>query len=122
MAAGTVSGSSAVRFWHVCTHAFSCSGTVELLFGHLAHRSILTLPHTHGTHATPDPLPSIGSSSLPPAGSGGLLERMAACQPDIISLDQSVDFADGVKRCGNTFAFQVGLRVPWGRDGGYGTC
>lgn len=41
------------------------------------------------------------------AGSGGLLERMASCSPDIISLDQSVDFTDGVKRCGTNFAFQV---------------
>ncbi|KAG2446921.1 hypothetical protein HYH02_008077 [Chlamydomonas schloesseri] len=40
------------------------------------------------------------------SGSGGLLERMAACSPDIISLDQSVDFTDGVKRCGTNFAFQ----------------
>ncbi|PNH10041.1 Uroporphyrinogen decarboxylase 2, chloroplastic [Tetrabaena socialis] len=40
------------------------------------------------------------------SGSGGLLERMAACKPDIISLDQSVDFTDGVKRCGTNFAYQ----------------
>lgn len=46
--------------------------------------------------------------SKTPTGSGGLLERMAAAQPDIISLDQSVDFMDGVKRCGTNFAYQVG--------------
>ena len=42
------------------------------------------------------------------SGGGGLLERMAACSPDIISLDQSVDLVDGIKRCGSSFAYQVG--------------
>jgi uroporphyrinogen decarboxylase len=42
------------------------------------------------------------------SGSGGLLERMAACSPDIISIDQSVDLVDGIKRVGSKFAIQVG--------------
>eukprot|EP00877_Chromochloris_zofingiensis_P010525 jgi/Chrzof1/5726/Cz16g13070.t1_UROD2[v5.2] len=40
------------------------------------------------------------------SGSGGLLERMAACNPDIISIDQSVDITDGIKRVGSGFAIQ----------------
>jgi len=40
------------------------------------------------------------------SGSGGLLERMAACNPDIISIDQSVDLVDGIKRIGTGFAVQ----------------
>lgn len=40
------------------------------------------------------------------SGSGGLLERMAACNPDIISIDQSVDLTDGIKRVGTGFAIQ----------------
>lgn len=49
------------------------------------------------------------------SGSGGLLERMAAANPDIISIDQSVDIVDGIKRVGSGFAIQVGpgLQV-WG--------
>jgi uroporphyrinogen-III decarboxylase len=42
------------------------------------------------------------------SGSGGLLERMAAANPDIISIDQSVDIVDGIKRVGTGFAIQVG--------------
>jgi len=42
------------------------------------------------------------------SGSGGLLERMAAANPDIISIDQSVDIVDGIKRVGSGFAIQVG--------------
>jgi uroporphyrinogen decarboxylase len=41
------------------------------------------------------------------SGSGGLLERMAAAGPDIISIDQSVDIVDGIKRVGSSFAIQV---------------
>lgn len=40
------------------------------------------------------------------SGSGGLLERMAAANPDIISIDQSVDIVDGIKRVGTGFAIQ----------------
>jgi len=40
------------------------------------------------------------------SGSGGLLERMAAANPDIISIDQSVDIVDGIKRVGSGFAIQ----------------
>jgi uroporphyrinogen decarboxylase len=40
------------------------------------------------------------------SGSGGLLERMAACGPDIVSVDGSVDLTDAVKRVGSGFAFQ----------------
>ncbi len=43
------------------------------------------------------------------SGSGGLLERMAAANPDIISLDQSVDLVDGIQRVGTKFAIQVSL-------------
>jgi uroporphyrinogen decarboxylase len=32
------------------------------------------------------------------SGSGGLLERMAACGPDVISIDQSVDLVEGIRR------------------------
>jgi hypothetical protein len=41
------------------------------------------------------------------SGSGGLLERMAACNPDIISIDQAVDMRDAIKRIGPSFAVQV---------------
>ncbi|MEW5297938.1 MAG: hypothetical protein WDW36_001113 [Sanguina aurantia] len=40
------------------------------------------------------------------SGGGGLLERMAACNPDVISIDQTVDLADGIKRIGPDFAVQ----------------
>lgn len=40
-------------------------------------------------------------------GSGGLLERMAACGPDIVSIDGSVDLKDAITRCGKEFAYQV---------------
>lgn len=40
------------------------------------------------------------------SGSGGLIERMAACNPDIISIDQSVDLVEGIKRGGSQFAYQ----------------
>ncbi|KAF5839842.1 uroporphyrinogen-iii decarboxylase [Dunaliella salina] len=40
------------------------------------------------------------------SGGGGLLERMAACGPDCISLDQSVDIAEGIDRIGTGFAVQ----------------
>jgi uroporphyrinogen decarboxylase len=43
------------------------------------------------------------------SGSGGLLERMAAANPDIISIDQSVDIVDGIKRVGSGFAIQVSI-------------
>lgn len=43
------------------------------------------------------------------SGGGGLLERMAACNPDCISIDQSVDIVDGIKRIGTGFAVQVGV-------------
>lgn len=43
------------------------------------------------------------------SGGGGLLERMAACNPDCISIDQSVDIVDGIKRIGTGFAVQVWL-------------
>eukprot|EP00882_Tetradesmus_deserticola_P009407 GHRQ01009930.1.p1 GENE.GHRQ01009930.1~~GHRQ01009930.1.p1 ORF type:complete len:378 (+),score=155.46 GHRQ01009930.1:169-1302(+) len=45
------------------------------------------------------------------SGSGGLLERMAAANPDIISIDQSVDIVDGIKRVGSGFAIQVGASL-----------
>lgn len=51
------------------------------------------------------------------SGSGGLLERMAACNPDIISIDQSVDITDGIKRVGSGFAIQV--RPVLGRPVGF---
>lgn len=41
------------------------------------------------------------------SGGGGLLERMAACGPDCISIDQSVDIVDGIKRIGPGMAVQV---------------
>ncbi|GAX82879.1 hypothetical protein CEUSTIGMA_g10305.t1 [Chlamydomonas eustigma] len=40
------------------------------------------------------------------SGGGGLLERMAACNPDCVSIDQSVDIVDGIKRIGSGFAVQ----------------
>lgn len=43
------------------------------------------------------------------SGSGGLLERMAACNPDIMSIDQHVDMRDAIQRIGPKFAVQVGL-------------
>jgi len=60
------------------------------------------------------------------SGSGGLLERMAAANPDIISIDQSVDIVDGIKRVGSGFAIQVrggGWGVgAWGLGVGYLVC
>ena len=41
------------------------------------------------------------------SGSGGLLERMAACDPDIMSIDQHVDMRDAIQRIGPKFAVQV---------------
>ena len=41
------------------------------------------------------------------SGSGGLLERMAACKPDVVSVDQRVDMTDAIKRIGPSFAVQV---------------
>ena len=43
------------------------------------------------------------------SGSGGLLERMAACAPDIMSIDQHVDMRDAIQRIGPKFAVQVFL-------------
>jgi hypothetical protein len=43
------------------------------------------------------------------SGSGALLERMAACNPDIISLCNTVDMTEGIARCGTNFAYQVRL-------------
>ena len=43
------------------------------------------------------------------SGSGGLLERMAACRPDVVSVDQRVDMADAIQRIGPDFAVQVEL-------------
>ncbi|GAB4821339.1 hypothetical protein N2152v2_008385 [Parachlorella kessleri] len=40
------------------------------------------------------------------SGSGALLERMAACNPDIISLCNTVDMTEGIARCGSQFAYQ----------------
>lgn len=40
------------------------------------------------------------------SGSGGLLERMAACKPDVVSVDQRVDLSDAIKRIGPDFAVQ----------------
>ena len=41
------------------------------------------------------------------SGSGGLLERMTKCGPDIISVDGSVDLLHAITRCGKEFAYQV---------------
>ena len=46
------------------------------------------------------------------SGSGGLLERMAACKPDVVSVDQRVDMADAIQRIGPDFAVQVQLSLP----------
>ena len=46
------------------------------------------------------------------SGSGGLLERMAACNPDIMSIDQHVDMRDAIQRIGPKFAVQVSP-PPW---------
>lgn len=43
------------------------------------------------------------------SGSGGLLERMASCQPAVVSVDQSVDISDAIKRIGTGFAVQGNL-------------
>jgi uroporphyrinogen decarboxylase len=43
------------------------------------------------------------------SGSGGLIERMAASKPDVISIDQSVDMRDAIKRGGTQFAYQGNL-------------
>lgn len=41
------------------------------------------------------------------SNSGGLMERMAGCQPDIVSVDQRVDMRDAIQRIGPSFAVQV---------------
>jgi Uroporphyrinogen decarboxylase (URO-D) len=46
------------------------------------------------------------------SNSGGLMERMAACQPDIISVDQRVDMRDAIARIGPSFAVQVRTAPP----------
>jgi len=41
------------------------------------------------------------------SNSGALIERMAKCDPDVISLCHTVDFSEGVKRAGgDKFAYQ----------------
>lgn len=40
------------------------------------------------------------------SGAGGLLERMAACRPDVLAVDASTDLADAIRRCGTGFAYQ----------------
>lgn len=40
------------------------------------------------------------------SGAGGLLERMAACRPDVLAVDASTDLADAIRRCGPDFAYQ----------------
>lgn len=44
------------------------------------------------------------------SGSGGLLERMAKCNVEVISIDGSVDMRDAIKRIGPNFAVQVCTR------------
>ena len=41
------------------------------------------------------------------SGSGGLLERMAKCNVEVISIDGSVDMRDAIQRIGPNFAVQV---------------
>ena len=41
------------------------------------------------------------------SGSGGLLERMAIPEPDVISVDQRVGMQDAIRRIGPKFAVQV---------------
>lgn len=43
------------------------------------------------------------------SGSGGLLERMKDCGPDVISVDQSVDISDAIDRLGGDIAVQGNL-------------
>lgn len=40
------------------------------------------------------------------SNSGALIERMAACGPDVISLCHTVDMAEGIARAGTQFAYQ----------------
>ncbi|KAI3424787.1 hypothetical protein D9Q98_008174 [Chlorella vulgaris] len=40
------------------------------------------------------------------SNSGALVERMAACNPDIISLCHTVDMKEGIQRAGTQFAYQ----------------
>ena len=44
------------------------------------------------------------------SGSGGLLERMAKCNVEVISIDGSVDMTDAIRRIGPNFAVQVCTR------------
>lgn len=41
------------------------------------------------------------------SNSGALVERMAACNPDVISLCHTVDMKEGIQRAGTQFAYQV---------------
>ena len=43
------------------------------------------------------------------SGSGGLIERMAQCGPDVLSIDHSVDLGDAIRRGGSRFAYQGNL-------------
>ncbi|CAG9460021.1 unnamed protein product [Pedinophyceae sp. YPF-701] len=43
------------------------------------------------------------------SGSGGLVERMAATNPDVLSIDQSVDMKDAIARGGTNYAYQGNL-------------
>lgn len=65
--------------------------------GHYIKEVISSVKETH-----PD-LPII----LYISGSGGILERMAACGPDVVSLDYTVDMADSIQRIGKEMGYQV---------------
>ena len=55
------------------------------------------------------------------SGSGGLLERMAAVRPDVVSIDQRVDMRDAIRRIGPDFAVQaraLALGLLWAADVG----
>lgn len=107
-----------VRISNVFQHQHLPQATVICLSG---LQQPVGWPHTHAPHApAPAPPPTVQQviedvrrthPALPIilyiSGSGGLLERMAACNPDIISIDQSVDITDGIKRVGSGFAIQV---------------
>ena len=49
--------------------------------------------------------------------SGGLLERMAKCNVEVISIDGSVDMQDAIRRIGPKFAVQVSAFIQLEQHG-----
>lgn len=90
----------------------SAPATAVLLTTRPPHLSFNQFPMPCKTHlSTPQPSHPVQQCPDLPiilyiSNSGALVERMAACNPDIISLCHTVDFQEGVQRAGREFAYQ----------------